>query len=61
MIKTVIKTGMGNVMVFDENGEQMPEYQGKHEDMKECILRNAPPEALFFDELIIPPILREEW
>ena len=28
MIKSVIKTPNNMVIVFDENGEQIPEYQG---------------------------------
>jgi len=36
------------VMVFDENGEQMSNYQGKYPDVKERILRDAPKTAQFF-------------
>ena len=35
------------VMVFDEKGEQIPEYQGLYEEMKQGILRDAPPDAVF--------------
>jgi hypothetical protein len=35
------------VMVFDENGEQIPGYQGQYEQVKEAILKNAPASTLF--------------
>ena len=35
------------VMVFDDEGEQMPEYQGQYERVRGNILRDAPPEAVF--------------
>ncbi len=41
MIKTVIRLRNDMVMVFDTDGEQVPEYQGKYEDVKERILRDA--------------------
>lgn len=40
MIKDVIKWSNGMVMVFNENGEQMGQFQGKYEDVKERILKN---------------------
>ncbi len=42
MIKTVIRLRNDMVMVFDVEGEQIPEYQGQYEDVKERILRDAP-------------------
>ncbi len=65
MIKTVIKSADGMVMVFDKMGEQIPQYQGHYKEVKELILRDAPPEARFGcfpnsgQELMIVP--REEW
>jgi hypothetical protein len=65
MIKTVIKSADGMVMVFDRKGEQIPQYQGKYEAVKILILRDAPPEARFGcfpnggEELRIVP--REDW
>ena len=65
MIKTVIKSVDGMVMVFDEMGEQIPQYQGQYEEVKALILKNAPPEARFGyfpdggQELKI--VGREEW
>ncbi len=65
MIKTVIKSTDGMVMVFDQAGEQLPEYQGSYHEVKARILRDAPPEARFGcfpeggEELRVVP--REEW
>jgi hypothetical protein len=35
------------VMVFDEYGEQIPEYQGYYHDVKEKILADAPTGSVF--------------
>jgi len=35
------------VMVFDENGEQIPKYQGRYHDVKERILADAPAGSVF--------------
>jgi len=65
MIKTAIRSQNNMVMVFDEEGEQIPEYQGQYEEVKESILKDAPPNAVFGyfpdyeTELEIVP--REEW
>jgi len=65
MIKTVIKSTDGMVMVFDERGEQIPQYQGRYDEVKESILRDAPPEARFgyfpTGELELRLVPREEW
>jgi len=34
-------------MVFDENGEQIPQYQGCYTDVKEKIIVDAPEGAIF--------------
>ena len=47
MIKTVIRIKNDMVMVFDEEGEQIPEYQGYYNDVKEKILANAPMGSVF--------------
>lgn len=47
MIRHVTRWSNGMVTVFDENGQQLPEYQGKYEDVREKILRDAPPDAEF--------------
>jgi hypothetical protein len=65
MIKTVIKSTDGMVMVFDKTGEQIPEYQGQYQEVKALILKDAPPETRFGcfpnggQELKI--VSREEW
>lgn len=62
MIHGVIKTERGLVVVYDEKGEQMSEYQGQYEEVKEKILRDAPPEAVFTKVVSsLQPIPREEW
>ncbi len=64
-IKTVIKSQDGMVMVFNVNGEQIPEYQGQYEEVKEKILKDAPQNTIFGcfpnceAELKIVPM--EEW
>ncbi|MFC1901491.1 hypothetical protein ACFLX3_00980 [Chloroflexota bacterium] len=47
MIKTVIRLNNNMVMVFDTKGEQIPEYQGQYENVKEKILGAAPSGAVF--------------
>jgi len=53
------------VMVFDEKGEQIPEYQGQYEEIKERILKDAPQASrfgYFFDyEPELQEIPRDEW
>ena len=65
MINTVIKCSNNMVMVFDKEGEQIPEYQGHYQEVKGKILRDAPLNTVFGyfhpneNELEIIP--REEW
>ena len=47
VIKTAIRLKNNMVVVFDEKGEQIPEYQGQYNEVKESILRDAPPDAVF--------------
>ena len=65
MIKSVIKCPNNMVMVFDEDEEQIPEYQGRYEEVKERILKDAPPEVIFGQwidyETDIRTVPREEW
>ena len=65
VISTVIKSQNGMVVVFDAKGEQIPEYQGQYEDVKESVLRDAPPWTIFnhwFDQAIEPMnVSREMW
>lgn len=65
MIRTVIRSADGMVMVFDKRGEQLPEYQGQYDKVKGRILMDAPPEARFGyfpnGELELKIVPREEW
>jgi hypothetical protein len=47
MIKTVIRIKNNMVMVFDEKGEQMAEYQGYYDEVKDTILADAPAGSVF--------------
>ncbi len=47
MIKTVIRIKNDMVMVFDEDGEQIPEYQGHYSNVKAKILADAPAGSVF--------------
>lgn len=64
-IKTVYRLPDGTVMVFDAKGEQIAEYQGQYQEVKERILRDVPPDALFGYLLNAGPELRriprEQW
>jgi hypothetical protein len=35
------------VLVFDENGEELPEYQGYYDNVKERILADARADSVF--------------
>ena len=65
MIKTVIRLRNDMVMVFDTEGEQVPEYQGQYEDVKERILRSTSSGAVFkhwFGHSLEPEVLpRNNW
>lgn len=65
VIKSIIKTPNGMVLVFDGKGEQIPEYQGQYENVKPNILKDAPPSAEFsyaFDNKTeIKVVSRKEW
>ena len=62
VIKNVIKMESRLVIVFDENGDQSPEYQGHYDDVKEKILRDAPADAIFTHIVTTPmPVKREDW
>ena len=47
VIKTIIRSPNNMVMVFDEEGEQIPEYQGQYGEVKGSILKDAPLNAVF--------------
>ena len=65
MIKTVIRTSNNMVMVFNDEGEQMPEYQGRYEDVRDKILKDAPAGNVFnhwFSHSLEPAkVLAEKW
>lgn len=47
MIKTVIRIENDMVMVFDENGDEIPEYQGNYDYVKDRIMADADTESVF--------------
>lgn len=47
MIKTVIRIENDLVMVFDENGEEIPEYQGVYDYVKDRIIADASEQSVF--------------
>jgi len=59
MIKTVIRCTNDMVMVFDEKGEQIPEYQGRYEKVRENILEDASPDTVFSYYLDTSPGIRD--
>ena len=65
MIKTVMRFRNNMVMVFDKWGEQIPEYQGQYEKVKESILADALPDTIFAlgftDAGELRKVPREEW
>ena len=65
MIRTAIRLKNNMVVVFDEKGEQIPEYQGQYDEVKEKILRDAPPDAVFSHGFTnygkSQEVPREEW
>jgi hypothetical protein len=65
MIKTVIRMKNDLVMVFDDRGEQKPDYQGKYDEVRESVVRDATPDAVFLhwsgNDAIPETVSREEW
>jgi hypothetical protein len=55
MIKTVIKAPNDMVITFDEQGNQIPEYQGRYEDVKRKIMAGTGTEAAFIHWLGVSP------
>ena len=41
-IKTVVRCPEDLVLVFDPDGEEIPEYQGQYQVLREKILNEAP-------------------
>ena len=65
MIKSVIRCPNDMVLVFDDDEEQIQEYQGWYQQVRELILKDAPPDTVFgywFNyENDIATLPREEW
>ncbi len=65
MIKTVIRMRNDLVMVFDNRGEQMTVYQGQYDRVRERIIEDVPPDAVFLhwfgSDAIPETVSREEW
>jgi len=47
IITNVVHFANGMVMVFDEEGKQMSEYQGRYEDVREKILKDSHAGTMF--------------
>ena len=64
-IKSVIRLENDMVMVFSRSGEQISEYQGKYDEVRENILIDAPQDTLFAhgftDTGKIRRVERDEW
>ena len=65
MVKSVIRCENDMVIVFDEEGEQVPEYQGQYDEVKGIILNDVPSGTLFahwLDYATKPEVVtRESW
>jgi hypothetical protein len=65
MIKSVVRCPNDMVLVFDEDDEQVPEYQGNYRQVKKRILKEAPSGTLFghwFDlKTDVKTVSRDEW
>lgn len=64
MIDQVIRFSNEIVMVFDEKGEQIPEFQGRYEEVRAGILAHAPKSAKFFHgiwNISANALPRKEW
>ncbi len=65
MIKAAVRFQNNMVMVFDKDGEQIPGYQDQYQEVKESILGDAPPDAIFAHGLTdggeLRRVSREEW
>jgi hypothetical protein len=63
MIKTVIRIKNDMVLVFDENGEEMPRYQGYYNDVKDKIMADVQPGSIFnhwFGYSLKPVVIRRD-
>ncbi len=63
MIKTVIRIKNDMVLVFDEDGEEMPRYQGYYDDVKDEIMADVQPGSIFnhwFGYSLKPVVIRRD-
>lgn len=63
MIKTIIRIENDLVMVFDEKGEEIPEYQGNYDYVKDRIIADATGESVFnhwFGHSMKPHVINPE-
>ncbi len=59
-IRTVLYFSNGSVAVCDEAGAQMPAYQGRLDDVRVAILRDAPADAEFRHWVLPDQVLRRD-
>ena len=55
MIKTVIRAANNMVFAFDEQGNQMPEFQGRYEEVKRKIEAETGTESAFIQWFGVSP------
>jgi hypothetical protein len=65
MIRTVIRLRNNMVLVFNGEGEQIPEYQGQYADVKERIMQDASRGTVFnhwYGHSLLPEVIPgENW
>lgn len=65
MIRVAIRFQDNTVMVFDGRGNRIPRYQGRYEQVRGSILRDAVKGVVFAhsisDSRVIRRVSREEW
>ena len=55
MIKTVIRAANNMVIAFDEQGNQMSDYQGRYEEVKRKIITDTGTEVAFINWFGVSP------
>ena len=64
VISSAIKAENGIVLVFDARGEQIPEYQGLYPKVRARLLRDAPPNTVFYafdNRTELKAVPRDSW
>jgi len=59
VIKTAIRFPDNMVVAIDMKGERIPEYQNLYHKVRENVLKNAAPDAVFYHVYHSSPILRK--